>query len=172
MRFIPALAVLAFATAASAQAPPTQVSFIGSDGASRGTGTLTASPGGVLIHLEMTGVTPGWHGVHLHAKGICDAPEFKGAGAHINMGAMKHGLENPMGAEDGDLPNIYAGADGKVMAELFSTKVSMNGGGARAPLMDADGSAIVVHAMPDNQTSQPIGDSGARIACAVIAPMK
>lgn len=171
MRLFAGLAALAFATAAGAQTPPSAtVSFIGADGGPRGTAMLTGSPNGVLIHLELTGIAPGWHGVHLHATGACQAPDFKTAGAHINMGAMKHGLGNPMGAEDGDLPNIYAGADGKVMAELFSTKVSMMGGGGRAPLMDADGSAIVVHAMADNQMSQPIGDSGARIACAVIPP--
>ena len=171
MRFIAALAALATATAAGAQTPAAStVSFIGSDGGPRGTATLAGSPSGVLIHLELTGIAPGWHGVHLHAKGACDAPDFKTAGAHINMTAMKHGLENPMGAEEGDLPNIYAGADGKVMAELFATKVSMMGGAGRAPLMDTDGSAIVIHAAADNQMSQPIGDSGARIACAMIPP--
>ena len=152
---------------------PAMVSFIGADGGPRGRATLTPAASGVLIRMELTGVAPGWHGVHLHAKGVCDAPEFKGAGAHINMSGMKHGLANPMGAEDGDLPNIYAGADGRVTAEVFSTRVNLTGAaGGRAPLMDADGSAIVLHAQADNQTSQPIGESGGRIACAVIAPAR
>jgi Cu-Zn family superoxide dismutase len=68
----------------------------------------------------------------------------------------------------GDLPNVYASADGVVKAEVFSALVSFTGAGGRPALRDADGSALVVHASADDYTTQPIGGAGGRVACAVI----
>ena len=79
-----------------------------------------------------------------------------------------HGLLNPKADDAGDLPNIWAGADGTAHAEVYSTLVSVGGAGKRPALADADGSALVVHANPDDYTTQPIGGAGARVACAVI----
>lgn len=164
------IAAPAVAQTAKPLPDPIQLNFIGTDGQPTGTGLLSPGPTGVLIRLELKGVSPGWHGIHLHAVGQCTPPDFKSAGAHINAGGHQHGLKNAMGAEEGDLPNIYAGPDGTVMAELFTTKVSLAGEGGRPALRDADGSSVVIHAASDDQTSTPIGESGARIACAVIAP--
>ena len=160
-------APVAAQTQASAAAPVT-VNFVGADGAGRGAATLKAGPNGVLIRLAVTGLTPGWHGVHLHKVGLCEGPAFTTAGAHINSGAMQHGLMNAMGAEEGDLPNIYADASGSVTAELLASRVSLTGEGGRPALKDADGSAIVIHAMADDLITPPIGGSGGRVACAVI----
>ncbi len=80
---------------------------------------------------------------------------------------VAHGLLNPAANETGDLPNLYAAADGTAMAEIFTPSVSLSVAD-RAPLLDADGSALVIHAAPDDHTSQPIGGAGARVACAVI----
>jgi len=165
-----AAAALALALAAtSAIAAEPTVAFKAGDGASRGSATLMEGPTGVMMRLELTGLTPGWHAVHFHAKGDCSDAAFQAAGGHINHESPKpHGLLNPDGPDFGDLPNVHAGDDGKVMAEVFSSLVSMNGMGGRPGLKDADGSAIVVHANPDDGKTQPIGGAGARVACAVV----
>ena len=172
MRRLAALSTCALLLSAPAvaQAPatPMTASFVGADGTAKGTATLRAGPNGVLIRLAVTGLAPGWHGIHLHKVGLCEAPAFTTAGAHVNSGAMQHGLMNAMGAEDGDLPNVFADATGSVTAEMLASKVSLNGEAGRPALRDADGSAIVIHAMPDDLTTPPIGGSGARVACAMI----
>lgn len=157
-------AAAAAAAAPAAQAPAAHtISFKAGDGANRGTARLSAGPSGVLMRLELSGLTPGWHAIHFHAKGDCGDAAFQNAGGHINHAQAKpHGLLNPQGPDMGDLPNVYAGADGMVRAEVFSALVTMAG------LMDQDGSAVVVHANPDDYVTQPIGGAGARVACAVI----
>ena len=112
---------------------------------------------------------PGWHGMHLHGKGVCTAPDFASAGAHINPDHKSHGLLHAQGAEAGDLPSFFAGAGGVARSSVFTDLVSARGAGGRAALLDADGSSLVIHASPDDQSSQPTGGSGARIACGVIA---
>lgn len=141
----------------------------GADGAAKGTVTVTAAPKGVVLRIEAMGLTPGWHGAHFHEKGDCSDPKFTSAGSHVHgTTPVVHGLLNPAGNDSGDLPNIFVGADGKATVELFSGLVSLNSGGAMPALLDADGSALVIHAKPDDYTSQPIGGAGDRVACAVI----
>jgi superoxide dismutase, Cu-Zn family len=112
---------------------------------------------------------PGWHGMHFHEKGDCSDPGFKNAGAHVHTKTpVVHGLLNSDENDSGDLPNLYVAPDGTATVELYSTFVSLKGEGGRPALLDADGSALVVHASPDDYKSQPIGGAGARIACAVI----
>ena len=107
--------------------------------------------------------------LHFHEKGDCGAPDFKSAGAHVHTTtAVVHGLLNPDGNDNGDLPNLFAAADGSATAELFSPLVSLNGAGGRPALLDADGSSIVIHASPDDYKTQPIGGAGARVACGVV----
>ena len=132
-------------------------------GASAGSVDLIAAPKGLLIKVDAKGLTPGWHAIHLHEKGDCSDAAFKAAGSHTHAATPAvHGLLNPQANDTGDLPNIFAGADGTAKAELFTTLTMM------APLHDADGSAIVIHAMADDYKSQPIGGAGDRVACAVI----
>lgn len=159
-----AVALLAAGVATAQDAPVVKtVTVAGKGGASAGSATLTAAPKGVIIRLELSGLTPGWHGAHLHEKGDCSAADFTSAGGHVHGAApATHGLLNPGATEMGDLPNVFAGADGKVNAELYTTSVTL------AALTDADGSSIVVHASPDDHKTQPIGGAGARVACAVI----
>lgn len=135
----------------------------GPDGSARGTITVTAAPRGALLKIEARGLTPGWHGAHFHEKGACSDPKFTSAGSHVHAAnPVVHGLLNPAANDMGDLPNIYAAADGTATAEIYSTLVTLNG------LLDADGSAVVIHAKADDHTSQPIGGAGDRVACAVI----
>jgi Cu-Zn family superoxide dismutase len=144
--------------------------LVGANNAPLGTVQVTDAPNGVLVHLEATGLTPGWHAIHFHEKGTCDDAGFKASGAHVHAGKNPpvHGLLNPARKDNGDLPNFFVGADGTAKAEMFSTLVSMKGGAGRLALADADGSAIIVHANADDYKSQPIGGAGDRIGCAVI----
>lgn len=130
---------------------------------------VTAAPHGVLLRIQVKGLTPGWHGIHLHEKADCGDAAFKNAGGHIHSGTpVIHGLLNPNANDSGDLPNLYVNADGTATVELYSTLVSLNEGGGRPALLDADGSALVIHADPDDYKSQPIGGAGPRVACAEI----
>ena len=146
-----------------------QAAIINGQGADIGKATLTQGPTGLLIKVEAAGLTPGWHGIHIHATGQCAAP-FTSAGAHINHTDPKtpHGLLNAQGPDDGDLPNLYAAADGSAHGEFFTAKARISQDGPGQWLWDADGSAIIIHANPDDHSTQPIGGAGDRVACAVL----
>ncbi|WCT72856.1 superoxide dismutase family protein [Sphingomonas naphthae] len=167
-----ALAILAPALAPTiAQAAESKtVALIGPDRSSRGSITVAAAPKGVLLHVEATGLTPGWHGIHFHAKADCGDAAFKNSGGHVHGGPNPpvHGLLNPARDDSGDLTNIHAGADGVAKAEIFSSLVTLSPGGSVPALLDADGSAIVIHAKADDYTTQPIGGAGDRVACGVV----
>ncbi len=166
------LALLTSGGAAAAQVVASMVSVAikSVDGADAGSITVTDAPGGVILHVEAKGLTPGWHAMHFHEKGDCSDPKFANAGAHINLMDHKreHGLLNVAGPDHGDLPNLYVAADGVGKTEVFSPFVSLRGTGNRPGLIDADGSALIIHANPDDYSTQPIGGAGARVACAVI----
>lgn len=141
----------------------------GPDGSPRGKVTVSAAPKGVVLKIEAKGLTPGWHGIHFHEKGDCSDPKFTSAGSHVhNAKPVVHGLLNPNANDSGDLPNIFADSTGSATAEIYSTLVSFKGGSTTPSLLDADGSAVVIHANADDHTSQPIGGAGDRVACAVI----
>ena len=168
-----AIALTAAATAQPAQSPaplPVTTPIAGAGGKQLGTVTLTPAPTGVLIRIAAKGLTPGWHGMHFHAVGDCSDEGFKKSGAHINHAEhkMPHGLLNPAGPDFGDLPNIYATADGTANAEVFTTLVRLGGSGEKPNLTDTDGSALVLHANADDHSTQPIGGAGDRVGCAVI----
>lgn len=131
-----------------------------------GTATLTQVGGVVRIVLEVQGLPRGAHGVHVHAVGKCDGPDFVSAGGHFNPAGRQHGTLNPQGAHAGDLPNLEVAPDGK--GRLESTTELLSLGSGTTTVFDADGSAIVVHAAPDDFKTDPTGNSGARIACGVI----
>lgn len=147
-----------------------EATLVDASGQRVGRAVLTQGPTGLLIRIEADGLTPGWHGVHIHAVAACEAP-FTSAGGHINHGEPKdpHGLLNAQGPDDGDLPNIHADAEGRVRAEVFTTRARIARDGPGQWLWDADGSALVIHASADDHGSQPIGGAGARVACGVMA---
>lgn len=126
---------------------------------------LLEGPNGVLVEVTIGagGLTPGWHGLHLHQVGDCsDISEFKLSGGHLGMLPGGHGLANPKGPEAGDLPNIWAGSDGAAGYETFSDMFDFE------TLLDDDSTALIIHAERDDHFTQPIGGAGARVACAVI----
>lgn len=123
--------------------------------------------GRVHVSVHVQGLTPGQHGLHLHAVGAC-APDFAAAGGHFNPGGHQHGLDNPAGPHAGDLPNLDVNRAGIGRLNATVERVTLSPG--PLSLFDLDGSAVVIHAAPDDQVSQPIGGSGARVACGVIEP--
>ena len=131
--------------------------------------TVTGAANGVILRVQAKGLAPGWHGMHFHQKADCSDPAFKASGGHIHVKTpVVHGMLNADFNDAGDLPNLYVNADGSATVELYSTLVTLNGSGARPALLDADGSALVIHANPDDYKSQTIGGAGERIACAPI----
>lgn len=162
---IAGLLLVATAPAAIAGTYPLKAAAAGGSGRVM----LTDAPKGVIVRIEAHGLKPGWHAVHLHEKADCSDAMFKSAGGHVHMMTPAvHGLLNPAGSDFGDLPNLFAGPDGTATAEFFSPFVAMQAGTSRADLLDSDGSALVIHANPDDYMSQPIGGAGERVACAEI----
>ena len=118
---------------------------------------------GVLLRVKVRGLRAGAHGLHLHKVGDCsDHGGFKKSGGHISLGGEQHGFANGEGHHIGDLPNLLVGRDGRAQVELYVDALTLE------VLRDQDGSALVIHAKLDDHKSQPIGGSGARIACAEI----
>ena len=140
-------------------------------GAVVGRAYLKQGATGVLIHVKVSGLTPGAHGLHLHSHGECDASAgFKSAKGHVGKVDGGHGFLNPKGPEAGDIPNIFVGADGTGEMEAYATKVTL--GEASTGLLDADGSTFIIHEMADDHTTQPIGGAGGRVACGIIEKLK
>ena len=166
------LAGAAAAPAAAQSAPELPADFttlatadiVGTDGKTIGQATFTKSPeGSVLVSATVEGIEPGSHGFHVHETGECDpATGFKSAGGHLANG-KNHGLVEG-GPHPGDMPNQTAGADGKLVAEVFNDLLTED------LLFDADGSALMVHSKPDDYHSQPSGEAGDRVACGVLKP--
>jgi len=162
------IAALAFALslAAPAAGPAAHAVLKDAAGATVATAELTQTEKGVRLELKATALPAGPHGFHVHTVGKCEAPDFKTAGGHFNPGAKEHGLENAKGHHAGDLPNLVAGADGKGSAEALLTDATLGEG--KGSLFQEGGTALVIHAGPDDMKSDPAGNSGARIACGVI----
>jgi Cu-Zn family superoxide dismutase len=134
-------------------------------GQSVGTVTLTDTPHGVLMHVVLTSAPEGVHAFHVHATGKCEAP-FTTAGGHFNPANKQHGAENAMGMHAGDMPNITVPAGGKLTFDILNHDVTLKAGANS--LMDADGSALMLHAAADDYKGDPAGNAGARIACGVV----
>lgn len=128
-----------------------------------GRATATEVAGGLRFTFDARALPPGTHGVHVHTTGQCDAPAYTTAGGHWNPSGSKHGSMNPQGPHAGDMPNLIIGTDGRGTVGVTIPGATMAG------LMDADGSAFVVHAGPDDLMTDPAGNSGGRIACGVFA---
>jgi Cu-Zn family superoxide dismutase len=138
------------------------------DGKQVGAATLIETPEGVRVAVTGFRLPPGSHGLHVHAVGRCDPPDFTSAGGHFNPRGKQHGRLNPAGAHAGDLPNLVVAASGQAGIDI-STKAFTLAPGPTS-LLGEKGTAIVLHANPDDEKTDPTGNSGARIACGVITP--
>ena len=170
MRRFALLAPFALATACAYPEPQggPPIPLVNSAGQSVGTVSAWQTAGGVGLRLQASGLPHGVHGIHVHSVGRCDGPKFESAGPHWNPASRKHGLSNPAGPHGGDLPNVTVSANG-----VLSTIVTVPGaslGGPGATLADGDGAALVIHAAADDNVTDPSGNSGDRIACAILVP--
>lgn len=171
MMVVPVLAVVAChagsATPAATPSIGAHATLLDQTGARVGNAVLREdSDGAVHLDVNVTGMPPGPHGLHLHAVGACSGTAFADAGGHFNPAAAHHGLSNTAGPHAGDLPNIDVMANGAGRFQGVTRRVTLRP--SATSLLDADGSALVVHAGPDDQLTDPAGNSGARIACGVI----
>jgi len=121
---------------------------------------------GIEVRVQAAGLPAGHYGVHVHAVGRCDGPAFESAGPHWNPTARRHGKLNPEGHHLGDLDNLDVDETGAGRLEFRIAGAEI--GGAQG-LFDADNAAIVIHAAADDYRTDPSGNSGARIACGVLA---
>lgn len=145
--------------------PVATAKFVDGAGKANGQATLTAGRGGVLIEIEVTGLPANqWVAFHIHETGRCDAASgHESAGGHFNPTQAKHGFGTADGPHAGDMPNQWVGADGTLRAQVFNGRVSLAGGDS-----DISGRALMIHAKADDYVSQPSGNAGQRLACAVI----
>jgi superoxide dismutase, Cu-Zn family len=119
----------------------------------------------VMVHARISGLKPNQaHGFHVHEKGDCSSGDGTSTGGHFNPAGKPHGHPSAAERHAGDLPALTADADGKVDVRLQVRGISIGGGAA-----DIVGKGLIVHAQPDDYTTQPTGNAGARIACAVIS---
>jgi Cu-Zn family superoxide dismutase len=135
-----------------------------------GTARFTSTAGGLEVKVRVTGLPPGPHGFHVHAVGLCEGPDFKSAAGHFNPAGKQHGLENPQGHHGGDLPNLVVYGNGT--GEATATLAGLTLGDGEASLFHAGGTSVVIHAAEDDGKTDPSGNSGARIACGVVAQGK
>ncbi|MBS0247889.1 MAG: superoxide dismutase family protein [Proteobacteria bacterium] len=131
-----------------------------------GSANLMQTPRGVLINVAVKGLPPGEHAFHVHAVGKCEPP-FTSAGGHFNPDNKKHGLMANDGAHAGDMPNLHIPQSGDLSVEVLNAAVTLEKGKPNS-LLDADGSALVIHAGSDDYKTDPTGEAGGRIACGVI----
>jgi superoxide dismutase, Cu-Zn family len=145
--------------------PPKTVELKDQKGKVVGTVLLVDTPHGLLLRGTLMGLPPGTHAIHFHEFGKCESP-FKSAGGHFNPGKKNHGMLDPGGLHAGDMPNLVIPKNGKLDFELFAADLTLADG--PNTVLDADGTALVIHAKADDYKSQPAGDAGDRIACGAI----
>ena len=150
---------------------PAAADLVSPSGAPVGTVRLSERDGRIVVAAKVDGLEPGFHGFHVHAIGSCVGPDFASAGGHLNLGGVSHP------EHVGDMPVLLVNADGTAKATFGTDRFRL------ADLFGRDGSAIIVHAGPDNyanipdrydpdpdETTLATGDSGGRVACGVVKP--
>ncbi len=164
-------AILMFATAGSAEENNTTNSAVAvlknAEGNNTGFATFTEDDFGMVrIQVLVNGLKPGFHGIHIHETANCTDPLFTSAGGHYNPMGREHGFDNPKGPHAGDLPNLLVGEDGVGYMVVTTDLVTLSPG--PTTLFPANGTALVIHSGPDDQMTNPAGNSSDRITCGVI----
>ena len=161
-----AVSAAAMAMAANDGAEHASAALRNADGDAIGWARFTEDARGIVhVNVHVKGISPGAHGIHIHAVGAC-SPTFAAAGGHHNPLSHQHGLDNPLGAHAGDLPVLLVNEEGVGHLNAITDLATLSAG--PTSIFDADGSALVIHASPDDQVTDPTGNSGGRIACGVI----
>jgi Cu-Zn family superoxide dismutase len=129
-----------------------------------GSATFTQSGGKVSVKVDVQGLKPNAeHGFHVHEKGDCSSGDGMGTGGHFNPTGSAHGAHGQGAHHSGDLPSLKADANGNVKMTFESSTIFLDGGAS-----SIIGKGLIVHRDPDDYKTQPTGNSGPRIACAVI----
>jgi Cu-Zn family superoxide dismutase len=163
---VPALLAL---SASAARNKGLEVSFKTSQGQDAGTATLTPAGNGVKVKLNLMNLPEGEHALHVHQNAKCDGPDFKTAGGHFNPDNKEHGTKNPKGPHAGDMPmNLQVMADGTDHVSFVTNSISLKKD-AKNSVFANGGTAFVIHEKADDMMTDPTGNAGGRIACAVIA---
>jgi Cu-Zn family superoxide dismutase len=158
--------IAASASAATASAPQASAVLRDASGNVVGFAHFTEDATGLVhVNVHAKGLPSGLHGIHIHAVGAC-GPTFAAAGGHHNPLVHQHGLENPQGPHAGDLPNLVVNPAGVGHLNATTDRATLSAG--PTTVFDADGSALIIHAGPDDQITDPTGNSGGRVACGVI----
>ena len=131
-----------------------------------GTVTFTKIDGGIQVVADITGLTPGQHGFHIHEFGDCSAPDATSAGGHFNPSKNPHAGHDDAKRHEGDLGNIEADSSGKAHLELTDKMMTMSGE------KSIIGRGVIVHEKADDLKTQPTGNAGGRVACGVIGVAK
>ena len=146
---------------------PVKVELHDAQGKSVGTATLSPAAKGVNIDLDLKGMTPGEHGMHIHQTAKCEGPGFTTAGGHLNPDSKQHGLDNPQGPHAGDMPNFTVKADGTAKTKVVAPGITM--GTDSHSIFSNGGTALIIHAKQDDEKTDPSGNSGDRVVCGTIA---
>ena len=131
-----------------------------------GTATFTQTPAGVRVNVQLFSLPRGRHAVHIHQAGRCDLPRFAAAGDHFAEPGQQNGMESSRGPHSGDLPNVVVAVDGFGSLSTVNPYVTLRPGANS--LLRSGGTALIIHADPDDYRTDPFGNSGERIACGVI----
>ena len=132
--------------------------------ATSGTVKFAQSGDRVTVSGEVRGLKPNAeHGFHIHEKGDCSSGDGMSAGGHFNPEGKPHGQHGQAAHHAGDLPSLKANACGVASFSFQSSAIRVGGGGA-----DVIGKGLIVHRDPDDYRTQPTGNAGPRLACAVI----
>lgn len=134
------------------------------DGVAVGIATLSQRTDGLWLKVSADAPSVGIFGMHIHAVGRCDGPDFTTAGPHWNPGTKQHGRDNPLGAHAGDMPNVSTNSNGKLLLDVKIDGAMVSGAGG---LLDSDGASLVIHEKADDYKTDPSGNSGKRIICGV-----